>query len=62
MNVGDHAHLADEFVRQGAARLKDGSPVADETVIDGIQRAVDAFLSLMRDGNTGKILVRVSHS
>ncbi|MFD5441821.1 NADP-dependent oxidoreductase [Streptomyces tendae] len=62
MNVGDHAHLADEFVPQAAAWLKDGSLVADETVIDGIEQAVDAFLSLMRGGNTGKMLVRLQYS
>ncbi|MFI9817714.1 NADP-dependent oxidoreductase [Saccharothrix variisporea] len=60
MNVGDHYHLAPEFVRQAAGWLADGSLVTDETVVDGIENAVEAFLAMMRGANTGKMLVRVS--
>ncbi len=31
----------------------------DETIVDGIDNAVDAFLQLMRGGNIGKMLVRI---
>jgi hypothetical protein len=60
MNVGDHYHLAPEFVRQAAGWLADGSLVTDETVVDGIENAVEAFLAMMRGANTGKMLVRVA--
>ncbi|XVV07629.1 NADP-dependent oxidoreductase [Actinosynnema sp. CA-248983] len=59
MNVSDHYHLAPEFVRQAAGWLADGSLVTDETVVDGIDNAVKAFLAMMRGANTGKMLVRV---
>ncbi|MFK0154764.1 NADP-dependent oxidoreductase [Streptomyces sp. NPDC090493] len=61
MNVSDHADLADDFVRQAAVWLKDGSLVADETIVDGIDNAVEAFLAMMRGANTGKMLVRLTH-
>ncbi|MGW0777260.1 NADP-dependent oxidoreductase [Streptomyces sp. NPDC002835] len=59
MNVADHADLAPDYIRQAAAWIADGSLVADETVVDGIENAVDAFLSMMRGANTGKMLVRL---
>ena len=40
--------------------FRDGKIVFDETVVDGIDNAVDAFLGLMRGENTGKMVVRVS--
>ena len=37
----------------------DGGIVYDETIVDGIENTVDAFLSMMRGANTGKMLVRI---
>jgi NADPH-dependent curcumin reductase CurA len=59
MIVGDHYHLAGEYVAKAAGWLRDGSLRADETVVDGIENAVDAFLGMLRGANTGKMLVRV---
>ncbi len=39
--------------------LAAGDVVFDETIVDGIDNAVDAFLQLMRGGNIGKMLVRI---
>ncbi|MFH8369342.1 NADP-dependent oxidoreductase [Streptomyces sp. NPDC018031] len=61
MNVGDHRHLAADYIRRAARWLADGSLVADETVVDGIGEAVHAFRTMMRGGNTGKMLVRLAH-
>jgi NADPH-dependent curcumin reductase CurA len=61
MNVGDHAHLAADFVQRAAAWLRDGSLVADETVVDGIDQAVEGFLAMMRGAGTGKTLIRLIH-
>ncbi|MEU0390874.1 NADP-dependent oxidoreductase [Streptomyces chartreusis] len=61
MNVGDHAHLAADFVQRAAAWLRDGSLVADETVVDGIDQAVEGFLAMMRGAGTGKTLIRLLH-
>ncbi|GAA1983652.1 NADP-dependent oxidoreductase [Kitasatospora viridis] len=59
MNVSDHFDLVPEYVGQAAGWLRDGSLRADETVADGIENTLDAFLSMMRGGNTGKMLVRL---
>ncbi|MDT0529516.1 NADP-dependent oxidoreductase [Micromonospora sp. DSM 115977] len=57
--VGDHGHLRDEFVREMAGWLRDGRVSYDETVVDGIENAPEAFLGLLRGENLGKMLVRV---
>ncbi|WP_432561410.1 NADP-dependent oxidoreductase [Kineococcus sp. SYSU DK003] len=57
--VGDHAHLAGEFRERMTGWFAEGRIAYDETVVDGIDHAVEAFLSMMRGGNTGKMLVRI---
>ena len=59
MLVRDHADLRDEFVREVSAMLTDGRMTAQETVVDGIEHAVDAFLGLLVGSNTGKMVVAV---
>ena len=38
----------------------DGSLVARETVVDGLDSAVEAFQALLSGGNTGKMVVRLA--
>ena len=57
--VGDHPDLEPEFAQRMAAWLADGSVVSDETVIDGIDNAVEAFLGMMGGTTTGKTVVRI---
>ncbi|QLQ40574.2 NADP-dependent oxidoreductase [Micromonospora robiginosa] len=57
--VGDHGHLRDQFVQEMAGWLRDGKLSYDETVVDGIEAAPEAFLGLMRGENLGKMLVRL---
>src|SRR4051812_32764843 len=57
--VTDHADTAAEFYRRAGAWLADGSLKYRETVVDGLDHAVDAFLGLHRGDNTGKMLVRL---
>jgi hypothetical protein len=59
--VSDHSDLADEYIQRAAGWLRDGSLRAEETVVDGIDNAVDAFLGLLHGANIGKMLVRLSH-
>ncbi|MFE1099822.1 NADP-dependent oxidoreductase [Nocardiopsis alba] len=57
--VGDHGDLAGEYRERAASWLAEGGLYAEETVVDGIDHAVDAFLGMMRGANTGKMLVRL---
>ncbi|MFF8972155.1 NADP-dependent oxidoreductase [Streptomyces sp. NPDC014995] len=58
--VRDHRDLQEELYAFAVPHLLSGALVADETVVDGFERIVDAFLLMLRGGNTGKILVRRS--
>ena len=57
--VSDHNHLHQQFVDEVGPMLADGRVKAQETVVEGIENAVDAFLGLMSGANTGKMVVRV---
>ncbi|PTL74141.1 NADP-dependent oxidoreductase [Rathayibacter caricis DSM 15933] len=50
---------APEFDRLMSGWFQEGRIAYDETVVDGIENSVEAFLSMMRGGNTGKMVVRV---
>ncbi|TFC78201.1 NADP-dependent oxidoreductase [Cryobacterium sp. TMS1-20-1] len=56
--IGNYwAHLP-AFSAEMTAWLDSGEIVFDETVVDGVENSVDAFLGLMRGENTGKMVVR----
>ncbi|GAA1784092.1 NADP-dependent oxidoreductase [Agromyces lapidis] len=55
-----YLHLAPEFTERMTGWFAEGRIAYDETVVDGIENTVDAFLAMMRGANTGKMLVRVS--
>ena len=57
--VGDYLDCAEEFNRRMSGWLAEGKIVWDETVVDGLDHAVEAFLSMMRGANTGKMVVRI---
>lgn len=57
--VGGQNQHAAEFAQQMAAWLTDGTIRYDETVVDGIENAPQAFIDLLDGANTGKMLVRV---
>ena len=58
--VRDHGHLQEEFRREVGAMLADGRISAAETVLEGIERAPEAFLGMLRGENTGKMVVRLT--
>ncbi|WP_211216402.1 NADP-dependent oxidoreductase [Longispora albida] len=59
MLVGDHQELAPQFAQQVAGWLKDGKLEVEETVVDGIGNAAEAFIGMLGGANTGKMLVRL---
>ncbi|MFC4565704.1 NADP-dependent oxidoreductase [Nocardiopsis mangrovi] len=59
MLVSDHPELVAEYIAKAVGWLADGSLRAEETVVEGFERAPEAFLGLLRGANTGKMLVRL---
>ena len=57
--VSDHFNMLPEFIRDMAAWTKDGKMSWRETILDGIERAPEAFIGLFKGENFGKMLVRV---
>ena len=58
--VFDHAHLEPDFLRDVGGWIRSGELKYREDVVEGLDRAVGAFLGLLRGENFGKLLVRVS--
>ncbi|UQN15479.1 NADP-dependent oxidoreductase [Gulosibacter sp. ACHW.36C] len=57
--LGSYIHLAPEFQQHMSSWFGEGKIAYDETIVDGIDHSVDAFLEMMRGANTGKMLVRI---
>lgn len=57
--VGGYRQYAGEFAEHMAGWLADGSVSYDETVVDGLENAPQAFIDLLDGANTGKMLVRI---
>ncbi|WP_238431440.1 NADP-dependent oxidoreductase [Streptomyces cavernae] len=57
--VRDHDDLRPEFERRVSGWLRSGEVTARETVVDGLENAPGALLSLLAGGNVGKMLVRL---
>ncbi|PZS33170.1 MAG: NADP-dependent oxidoreductase [Pseudonocardiales bacterium] len=58
--VFDYGHLRPEFLREVGAWYAEGRIVTEETVTDGVENTVEAFLGLLRGANIGKMLVRLA--
>jgi NADPH-dependent curcumin reductase CurA len=58
--VKDHRDAQEELYDFAVPHLRSGALAADETVVEGFGRIVEAFLLMLRGGNTGKILVRAA--
>jgi len=58
--VRDHEDLRPEFEKRIANWLRTGELQSRQTVVDGLENSVDAFLGLLSGANVGKMLVRLS--
>ncbi|MFG5723963.1 NADP-dependent oxidoreductase [Streptomyces murinus] len=56
--VNDHRDLQPQFVREVGPWVASGRLKYRETVVDGIENTVEAFLGLLRGDNTGKMVVK----
>jgi NADPH-dependent curcumin reductase CurA len=59
MLVGDHYDLQPQFVQEVGGWIREGKLHYRETVVDGIENNLEAFLGVLRGDNTGKMLVRL---
>ena len=57
--VRDHEDMRSAFEHTVADWLRSGQVTALQTVTDGIDNAVDAFLGMLKGNNIGKALVRL---
>ncbi|HEV2561651.1 MAG TPA: NADP-dependent oxidoreductase [Rhizomicrobium sp.] len=57
--VSDHYDMLSDFIRDMGAWTKEGKMKWRETILDGIERAPEAFIGLFKGENFGKMLVRV---
>ncbi|PZH13140.1 NADP-dependent oxidoreductase [Streptomyces sp. NTH33] len=57
--VGDHYDLQPQFVREVGPWVRDGRLKYRETVVEGIENTLEAFLGVLRGDNIGKMLVKL---
>jgi len=58
--IRDHEDLRPEFEQLVSDWLRTGELVSRQTVVDGLDHAVEAFIGLLSGANVGKMLVRLS--
>jgi NADPH-dependent curcumin reductase CurA len=57
--VTDHNDRMPAMLAELGPWLRDGKVVADETVVDGLAQAPEAFIGMLRGQNIGKMVVRI---
>jgi NADPH-dependent curcumin reductase len=57
--VSDHVALMGDFVNEVARLLQSGKLKSRETVVDGLAKAPQAFIGLLKGENFGKLVVKV---
>ena len=54
-------HLYPEFAKEMGAWVKSGKIKYREEIIEGLDKALDAFIGLLEGENFGKRVIRVGH-
>ncbi|WP_157881484.1 NADP-dependent oxidoreductase, partial [Streptomyces phaeochromogenes] len=57
--VGDHYDLQPQFVQEVGPWVASGALKYRETVVEGIENNLEAFLGVLRGENTGKMIVKL---
>jgi NADPH-dependent curcumin reductase CurA len=57
--VSDHNDRYADFQAEMGAWVRDGEITFEETFVDGVDNAVDAFLAMLKGKNLGKMIVRL---
>lgn len=57
--VSDHPEVADDFTKDMMGWIRDGKVKWQETVVEGLDHAVDALIGLFEGTNNGKMVVRL---
>ncbi|MXM62654.1 zinc-binding dehydrogenase [Streptomyces sp. HUCO-GS316] len=57
--VGDHYDLQPQFVAEVGPWIRSGELKYRETVVEGIENNLEAFLGVLRGDNTGKMIVKL---
>ncbi|MFI1763104.1 NADP-dependent oxidoreductase [Streptomyces sp. NPDC020800] len=57
--VGDHYDLQAQFVQEVGPWVASGALKYRETVVDGVENTLEAFLGVLRGDNTGKMIVKL---
>lgn len=57
--LSNYLHLSPQFAQQMGDWFAAGKIAYDETIVEGIEHTVEAFLTMMGGANTGKMLVRI---
>lgn len=58
--VSDYPERRDDFLRDVSGWMREGKLKQEETILEGIERAPEAFIGLFHGENLGKMLVQVS--
>ncbi|WP_424535859.1 NADP-dependent oxidoreductase [Sphaerisporangium viridialbum] len=58
--VGDHAGRMPDMIDEVGGWLQEGRITFEETVVEGLENAPDAFIGMLRGQNLGKMIVRLA--
>ncbi|MFJ9543957.1 NADP-dependent oxidoreductase [Streptomyces sp. NPDC101225] len=61
LTLNDHTDLRPEFIHEAGAWLQGGNLHYRETIVNGLNNAVDAFFAMMEGANTGKMIIKMDN-